>query len=101
GRANDALTLPSTAITGQGAGATVTVLRNGQQTVVPVRLGIEGDNVTQILSGVSQGDQVVIPTASTATGGGFGGFRFGAGGGIGGAVPGATGGGAGGRRGGG
>jgi macrolide-specific efflux system membrane fusion protein len=86
GRANNALTVPSTAITGSGNAATLTVVRNGQQTTVAVRTGLEGDSTTQVLSGVTEGEQVVLPTASTTTGGfGSAGFRFGgAGGGLGG-----------------
>ena len=85
GSAADALYVPSSAVTSIGRRRTVTVVRGGTETVVPVQVGLVGDRGTQILSGLSEGDVVVLPTAtsSTTTGGGF--PRIGAGiGGIGG-----------------
>lgn len=86
-RAEDALYLPSAAVQTAGDQVMVTVLRGGQQTRVPVTTGVEGDQTTEILSGLSEGDQVVIPTGAGA--GGFPGGGFpGLGGGLGGGPPG-------------
>jgi multidrug efflux pump subunit AcrA (membrane-fusion protein) len=69
-------------VTTLGQRHTVTVLRNGRTSVVPVQVGLVGDNGTQILSGLSPGDTVVLPSVSTANSGG--GFPFGGvGGGLG------------------
>ena len=98
-RATNALYVPSAAVQTAGGQSTVTVLRDGKQVIVAVQLGVQGDQTTQILSGLTQGERVVIPTATTGggfPGGGFpriGGFGGGFGGGGGGAAPGGGGGG--------
>jgi hypothetical protein len=81
GSADNATLVSSSAVTTLGQRHTVTVLRGGQATVVPVQIGLVGDNGTQILSGLSAGDTVVLPSVSTASSGG--GFPFGVGGGLG------------------
>ena len=68
-RAERALYVPSATVQSVGGQDVVTVLRNGQQSSVVVTVGIEGDQTTEILSGLSEGDQVVIPTATTGTNG--------------------------------
>jgi HlyD family secretion protein len=74
-QADGVLEVPTAAITTSGANHTVTVLRNGTQTVVPVTVGLTGVTTTQITGGLQEGDSVVLPTPSTATtpatGGGF------------------------------
>jgi hypothetical protein len=94
--------VPNAAVTGTGSLATVTVLRNGKQTQQQVVVGLRGDSRTQIISGLSAGEQVVIKTtlpplgaATTSTtspsgtlggaGARQGGFGGAAGGGVGGA----------------
>ena len=57
----NALHVPTTAVTGSGANARVTVLRNGQQVVTPVVAGLKGDDATEITSGLAAGDTVVLP----------------------------------------
>jgi macrolide-specific efflux system membrane fusion protein len=83
----DALVVPAAAVHYTNGQATVAVLTNGRQTSIPVNVGMTSGGQTQILSGVSEGDQVVVPGAPRAnqgttgglTGGrgGFGGFRAG------------------------
>jgi len=75
----------SAAVTTVGNRHTVTVLSNGQQQLTPVEVGLEGDEATQITSGVEVGQLVVLKTTTTSTsgtngfpGGGFGG-NFGGG----------------------
>ncbi len=83
------LTVPTSAVHTNGATSTVNVLRNGVSTPVVVTVGAADSTRTQILSGLSQGDAVVIatvsstvptPTTTTRRGAGAGGFAGGAGG---------------------
>jgi multidrug efflux pump subunit AcrA (membrane-fusion protein) len=95
---DNVLHLPSAAIRGSGANATVTVLTSAGQVTTPVVVGIRGDTATEILSGVSEGQRVVVTTAAgTSTGASNNLSRLIGGGGLGGI----TGGGGGGGRGGG
>lgn len=90
GRARDVLLVPSAAVETAGGQITVTVISNGQQVSTPVETGLEGDQFTEIVSGVSEGDEVVLAAATDSGGiGGFpdGGFPGGLGGGPGGAGP--------------
>jgi multidrug efflux pump subunit AcrA (membrane-fusion protein) len=106
------LTVPSQAL----RGSTVTVERGGKRETVRVRTGVVGDSATQVLSGLKEGDKVIVTSTSAASGrtatgtgnerqtGGFGfggaggfragggGFRAGGGGGFAGPPPGGPGG---------
>ena len=80
-QAQGAVTVPSAAI----SGGSVTVIRGGRRLQQPVVTGVVGDSTTQVLSGLSPGDQVVITTSlnlgsSGGTPGGLGGGRLGGGG---------------------
>ncbi len=105
------VTVPNAAVTGSGSLGTVNLMKNGKEVSQQVVVGLRGDSRTQIISGVSAGDQLVItialPSLSTSTGssgtgsgtlgggtlggggaggfGGGGGFFRGGGGGAGGA----------------
>ncbi|KAB8190090.1 HlyD family efflux transporter periplasmic adaptor subunit [Nonomuraea phyllanthi] len=80
GRADDVVTVPSTAISTSGGQTTVTVLRNGRQARTPVEVGVRGTTLTEITSGVSEGDQIVPPATTTGSTGGN--LRLGGGGGF-------------------
>ena len=88
---DDVVHVPTAAVHGSGSSATVTVLEKGKQVSVPVTAGITGDSSTAILSGLSAGQTVVLPSvtfssssgAGTSTGGAGTGGR-GLGGGLGG-----------------
>jgi membrane fusion protein, macrolide-specific efflux system len=54
--------VPNSAITGSGSLATVTVQSNGKKTQKQVVVGLRGDSRTQIVSGLSAGDQLVVTT---------------------------------------
>jgi multidrug efflux pump subunit AcrA (membrane-fusion protein) len=85
------------------SGKSVTVEEDGQEVRKSVTTGLEGDETTQIISGLAAGDTVVLPEATVATStaggseaeskestaGGFGGFTGGppAGGGFPGGAP--------------
>jgi membrane fusion protein, macrolide-specific efflux system len=67
------ITVPNAALSGSGSLATVTVQRNGKQTQQQVVAGLKGASRTQIISGLSAGEQVVVkttlpPLGSAATG---------------------------------
>ncbi|MFJ8298134.1 efflux RND transporter periplasmic adaptor subunit [Streptomyces sp. NPDC094447] len=84
----DALYVPSAAVTSAGGQTTVTVLENGEPVVKTVTVGIAGSTGTEIKSGLEEGEQVQL-TVSTGTGGSGaqlpgGGFGGGMGGGMGG-----------------
>lgn len=82
--ASDVLWVPSAAVTTAGGQSTVTVRANGVDTVTPVTVGLVGDSGTEVTSGLTAGQQVVISTSGAGGGSGFptGGFP---GGGLGGA----------------
>jgi multidrug efflux pump subunit AcrA (membrane-fusion protein) len=86
-------TVPTSAVHTTGVGSTVTLFVNGKPDPVAVTVGASDATLTQILSGVKVGDEVVIatitstiPSSTTGTGrsltggGGFGGGGFGGGG---------------------
>ncbi|MBC6450248.1 efflux RND transporter periplasmic adaptor subunit [Actinokineospora xionganensis] len=90
---DDVVVLSSVAVQTTGGASTVTLLVDGVETRRAVTIGVRGDSTVEVTSGVSVGDQVVIPGAvSTGTRGGTGGTSpFGGGGGPGGGVgPGAA-----------
>ncbi|HET7139278.1 MAG TPA: HlyD family efflux transporter periplasmic adaptor subunit [Arthrobacter sp.] len=78
--ADNALVVPSLAITTSGSRQTVNVMKNGTPTPATVTTGISANGRTQILTGLSDGDQIELPaisstldTGTTTTGaGGFG-----------------------------
>ncbi|MCT9092290.1 hypothetical protein N4G70_25955 [Streptomyces sp. ASQP_92] len=77
GEASGALSVPAAAVTGTGANRTVTVVKADGSTVrTPVTVGLEGDSVDQILSGLDEGAQVQLTSVSAS--GGNGGFPSGA-----------------------
>lgn len=66
---DNALHVPTAAVTGSGANARVTVLRNGQQVSTAVVAGLKGDDATEISSGLRAGDTVVLPTLTLPSSG--------------------------------
>ena len=75
----DVLSVPSSAITKIGNLSTVVVRKDGGEATTQVGTGLVGDNGTEITSGLSAGDVVVLSTSTdggggfTFPGGGFGG----------------------------
>ena len=62
---DDVLYVSSAAVTGVANGAgTVTVRTSGHDETRPVTVGLRGDQYTEIVSGVSVGDQLVLPGAA-------------------------------------
>lgn len=67
GEADNVLHVPTAAVRGSGANASVTVLRDGKQVTVPVVAGLQGDSSTAILSGLKATDEVVLPQVNIAS----------------------------------
>jgi macrolide-specific efflux system membrane fusion protein len=84
GVAKDVLYVPSSAVETLGQQHTVTVLQDGKQVSTLVELGLEGNQYTEIVSGLSEGQKVVVSstTGSTGTSNFPGGGFPGAGGGV-------------------
>ncbi|MCL6650446.1 MAG: efflux RND transporter periplasmic adaptor subunit [Chloroflexi bacterium] len=59
------LLVPNRAITLQGRNRVVTVLVNGKEEVRPVQVGMSNEQFTEVVSGVNEGEQVLIKTTST------------------------------------
>jgi HlyD family secretion protein len=68
------LLVPNRAIKLSGKQRVVTVLKDGQPTQVNVTLGMSGDTESEVVSGLNEGDAVVVPQTTTTTGQGGGGF---------------------------
>jgi hypothetical protein len=56
------LTVPNSAVRRQGTRSTVTVLGFDGPRTVEFQPGVVGDDRTQVLSGLSAGDEVVVPS---------------------------------------
>ena len=75
-RVTDVLTVPTSAVHTTGGSHSVTVLENGAEKEVTVQVGAVGTELTQITSGLTAGQQVVLAnlsqplTSSTSTGAG-------------------------------
>lgn len=88
-RKEDVLVVPTEAVNDQDGKYSVKVLKDGKQIDRQVEVGIAGDESTEIISGLKEGEVVVTaviqPQSSTtmgASGGGGGGGRSGGGGGM-------------------
>ncbi|BAL90092.1 hypothetical protein AMIS_48720 [Actinoplanes missouriensis 431] len=87
GSVADAVSVNPAALTTVGNRHTVTVVANGVQETRSVEIGLEGDSATEITSGLTAGEQVVVKTtSSSSTSGGnqMGGFPGGGAGNFGG-----------------
>ncbi|MCX7881551.1 MAG: efflux RND transporter periplasmic adaptor subunit [Patescibacteria group bacterium] len=76
------LTVPSSAVIKQDESHYVRILKNKKITIVPVEIGISSETKTEIVSGLSEGEKVVVLINSTSTTGSqspFSGFGFGGG----------------------
>jgi macrolide-specific efflux system membrane fusion protein len=73
--ARDTLIVPANAVSGgrRGGGSVVRVLVDGRPQPRPVEVGLRDRDKAQILSGVQEGDQVVVPDALAANEGPGGG----------------------------
>jgi RND family efflux transporter MFP subunit len=61
------LMVPATAVSGKGGNYTVSVLRNEKTALVeqrPVSIGLQSNNMTEIISGLAEGEAVVLEKAA-------------------------------------
>ncbi len=83
---DNVLLVPTAAIQTRNGQSTVRILKNGQVQTVAVETGLASDTQTEITSGLSEGDTVIIggltTPASQSASSPFGAFRFGGGGGA-------------------
>ncbi len=63
----DAVTVPTEAITGAGSQKTVTVEEGGEEVTKQIQTGLEGDETTEVISGLKAGQTLVLPEISVAT----------------------------------
>lgn len=59
-RKSDILTVPSSAIVKQNSNTYVRVLRNGRAVLTPVETGISSETKTEIISGLNEGETVIV-----------------------------------------
>jgi HlyD family secretion protein len=62
-QASGAVTVPASAVVSTDGRDTVWTVRDGRYTAVPVRLGVQGEDTVQIVSGVGAGERVVVAGA--------------------------------------
>ncbi|MEU7904651.1 HlyD family efflux transporter periplasmic adaptor subunit [Actinoplanes sp. NPDC049118] len=67
--AADAVTVPVSSIVSSGGRDTVWAVRGGQAERVPVTLGVQGEDVVQVVSGIAAGQQVVVGGADQVSAG--------------------------------
>jgi len=60
------ITIPSAAVTTKSGTSTVTVSANGQTSTRTVTLGLKGDGSTEVVSGLSAGEQVVMSVGTVS-----------------------------------
>ncbi|HET8878021.1 MAG TPA: HlyD family efflux transporter periplasmic adaptor subunit, partial [Arthrobacter sp.] len=70
--ADNALLVPSLAVTTSGDRQSVNVIRNGTTTPTKVTTGITANGRTQILTGLAEGDQIELPAISSTLDSGTG-----------------------------
>lgn len=66
-RADDVLFVPTSAIQTTTEEPTVRVLKNGKETPVVVQTGLVSDESTEVISGLSEGDTIIMGTTTPAT----------------------------------
>ena len=74
------LTVPNLAVKTASGRRYLTVMKDGQQVDTDVTFGIANDTVTEVLTGVQEGDVVVLPQPRAAASGGNRGIQIGGGG---------------------
>jgi HlyD family secretion protein len=68
GERDNVLTLPTRAIRQRDGQATVTIPGDPASRSVLVEVGLEGDEMTEIVSGLNEGDKVILPQLGAAPG---------------------------------
>ncbi|WP_433383291.1 efflux RND transporter periplasmic adaptor subunit [Actinoplanes sp. CA-142083] len=68
-QAEDAVTVPASAIVNADGQDTVWAVRDGRYERVPVKLGVQGEDVVQVTSGLQPGQQIVVGGADQVNAG--------------------------------
>ncbi|KHD72191.1 efflux RND transporter periplasmic adaptor subunit [Actinoplanes utahensis] len=68
-QAAGAVTVPASAVVSTGGRDTVWTVRDGRYQAVPVRLGVQGEETVQVVSGVTAGEPVVVAGADQVSAG--------------------------------
>ena len=68
-RATDAVTVPASAIVNTDGRDTVWAVRGGRAERVPVTLGVQGEDMVQVVSGVDAGQRIVVAGADKVSAG--------------------------------
>ncbi|MFT3863689.1 MAG: biotin/lipoyl-binding protein [Solirubrobacterales bacterium] len=63
----NAVTVPTEAISSAGSGKTVTVEENGKEVTKTIKTGLEGDETTEVISGLEAGATLILPEVTVAT----------------------------------
>ncbi|WP_407989250.1 efflux RND transporter periplasmic adaptor subunit [Kitasatospora sp. CMC57] len=72
GQADNALSVPTAALSGTGSSRTATLVKpDGSTERVSVTVGVEGDSTVQVLEGLNEGDQVQLISTTVSGGNGF------------------------------
>ncbi|WP_405018571.1 efflux RND transporter periplasmic adaptor subunit [Kitasatospora sp. NBC_00070] len=72
GQADNALSVPTAALSGTGSSRTATVVKaDGSTERVSVTVGVEGDSTVQVLEGLAEGDRVELVSTTVSGGNGF------------------------------
>jgi len=66
--AEDVLAVPSSAVKSSARGKYVQILQDGQPTNVAVEVGVSTDSYTEITSGLSEGQEVIVATSTGGAG---------------------------------
>ena len=59
-QADDAVTVPASAVVSADGRDTIWTVRGGKAERVPVTLGVQGEDVVQVVSGVGAGQQIIV-----------------------------------------
>ncbi len=65
--AQDVLAVPSAAVKSSAAGKYVQILENGQPVKVTVEVGMSNDAYTEITSGLTEGQEIIVATTSSGS----------------------------------
>jgi macrolide-specific efflux system membrane fusion protein len=65
--ATDVLAVPSSAVKSSSSGSYVQVLENGQPTDVSVEVGMTTDSYVEILSGLTEGQEIIVSTVTAGS----------------------------------
>ncbi|WP_067506967.1 efflux RND transporter periplasmic adaptor subunit [Actinoplanes sp. TFC3] len=67
--ADNAVTVPAGAVISSGGRDTVWTVRDGKAAQVPVTLGVQGEDVVQVATGLTAGDRIVVSGTDQVTAG--------------------------------